>query len=76
MAIFRDTKCSRSIPVTLIVKRGRETEDIFDQMKSFIQKYYMEPENISLNLAGDEKGSDKEINHFDFSLASLGLREL
>ena len=76
MEIVRDTNFRRStlpqvgleIPVTLIVNRGGASEDIFDQMKSFIQDYYMEPENISLNLAGDEEESDEEINPFDFSL--------
>ena len=55
-ATVRETKFRRSplpqggleIPITLYIRKAESTDNIYNQMKGFVEKYYMEPEKITI----------------------------
>ena len=67
-ARIRETKCHISpipnrgleIPVTLVVKKGTPSGEVFSQMKDFLEEYYIEPELFVKKKASDSETGDNE----------------
>ena len=68
-ARIRETKCRISpipnrglgIPVTLVVKKGTSSGEVFSKMKDFLEEYYIEPELIVKKKDSDSESSDEDI---------------
>ena len=72
-ASVRDTKFRRSplpqggleVPITLRIEQGRTSVDIFQKMKSYVEGYYIEPDNIPITEEDMEVEEDPRESDFE-----------